>query len=349
MTVNGVKTYAVDTDQADALNWAAGRVLAGWSTASVAATLTDGSWPEDGTIKPMTGNHLVTLEDGTKRPGKLTGASVRRMLTAPAVAGFRVHRGVIVGQGNWPAILTEPVWRAVKSKLSNPRTVTRTDGTVYPIGAAHAGSGRRYVLTGGLAVCGICGAPMLAQVAQVLVKSLTRANGRPTYTDRATYRCSASACTAIKAEDTERWVTDEVFSMLTLTDLADRIAADDHAGRREEIGAQLATIDGQRRDLAAMWAAGDLNTSEWGTARDTLAATERELNSELATKAEPPARVAISEARESWGSMDLGERREFIRLFVESVTIGRATPGLQRFDPDRISITWKGEDVAAAA
>jgi hypothetical protein len=39
--------------------------------------------------------------------------------------------------------------------------------------------------------------------------------------------------------------------------------------------------------------------------------------------------------------MTLGEQREFLRLFIEKVTISRARPGLQRFDPDRIAIEWR--------
>jgi hypothetical protein len=64
-----------------------------------------------------------------------------------------------VGAGNWEPILNELTWQACRLKLSQPRRVTRKDGKgSYPITEAHRGTptGRRYWLTGGLAVCGVC-------------------------------------------------------------------------------------------------------------------------------------------------------------------------------------------------
>jgi hypothetical protein len=39
--------------------------------------------------------------------------------------------------------------------------------------------------------------------------------------------------------------------------------------------------------------------------------------------------------------MTLGEKREFIRLFIDGVQISRARPGTRGFDPDRIRVNWK--------
>ena len=39
--------------------------------------------------------------------------SVADFLTAPMIAGLRVHHGEIVGKGTWEPILDEPKWRAL--------------------------------------------------------------------------------------------------------------------------------------------------------------------------------------------------------------------------------------------
>jgi site-specific DNA recombinase len=332
---DGGKTYEQEPEQAAAIRWAADRVLSGWSLASAAAALRE---------QGLAGAHQVTEPDGSTRPGRITAASVRSWLTNPTVAGKRVHRGVIVGKGGWEPILSEDVWQACRAKLGAPRTVRRSDGGTYPVGAAHTGySGRKYALSGGLARCGVCGAPMVGSVKQL--KGGAKRGGR----DVAYYLCHPSAggraCTGIMLGETEKHVVDRLFAELDKPGFLDAIAEDAHAARRDEITTALSAIDGQRKELAALWAKGKdkggLTSGEWQAARAGLSQTERELRAELGEKGPPPARVDIEQARAAWPDMTLGEQREFLRLFIEKVTIGRARPGLQRFDPDRIAIGWR--------
>ena len=327
----GRKTYEQKPEQAEAIRWAADRVLSGWSLASVASALRS---------QGVTGPHKVTEADGTTRPGRITATSVRSWLTNPTVAGKRVHKGVIVGDGNWPAILPEDTWQALRAKLGSARTVVRSDGGTYPVGPNHTGySGRKYVLTGGLIRCGVCGHPMVGSIKQL--KGGSKRGGR----DVAYYLCHPSAggraCTGIMLEATEEHVLGRLFAELDKPEFLDAIAEDAHAARRDEITTALSAIDGKRAELAAMWARGQRTSQEWQAARDALDMTERELRAELDEKGPPPARVDIEQARSAWPSMTLGERREFVRRGIERVTIGRARPGLQRFDPERITIEWR--------
>jgi site-specific DNA recombinase len=328
---DGVKTYEQEPEQAEAIRWAADRVLSGWSLASVASALRS---------QGLTGAHKVTLPDGTVRQGRITAASVRSWLTNPTVAGKRVHRGVIVGDGNWPPILDEATWQACRAKLGASRTVVRSDGGTYPVTERHSGySGRKYVLTGGLIRCGVCGAAMVGSVKQL--KGGAKRGGR----DVAYLLCHPSAggraCVGIMLAETENHVVNSLFAELDKPEFLDAIAEDAHAARRDEITVALSAIDGKRTELAAMWARGQRTSEEWQAARDALDVTERELRAELDEKGPPPARVDIEQARSAWPSMTLGEKREFVRRGIERVTIGRARPGLQRFDPDRITIEWR--------
>jgi len=320
VTADGVRTYVIVPEQADAIRWAADRVLAGWSLASVAAALAG---------RGIKGAH----------GGDLTASSVRGMLTSPTVAGKRVHRGQVTGDGNWPPILGEATWQACRARLGGPRRVTRADGKDYPVTPAHnPGTGRRYALTG-LAYCGVCGAVMTGSVKQI--RGGARRGGR----DVPYLLCHPSkggrACTGIMLEPAEQHVADTLFAELDKPAFLDAIAEDTHATRREEITTSLSAIDGQRADLARMWAAGDLTAAEWQAARTGLDTRERGLRAELDAKAPPPARADIAGARAAWPLMTLGERREFLRLFISRVVILPATPGLQRVDPARVEITWR--------
>jgi len=306
----GDKTYLVVPEQADAIRWAAQMVLAGWSLSNVAAGLRD---------RALAGAH----------GGTLTAGSVRSMLTKPTIAGWRVHGGRTVGRGNWPPI------------LDAPRSVKRSDGGTYPVGPAHTGStGRKYTLTGGLAVCGECDAPLTGSL-----KQLKRKKGSQTWDVKAYYLCHPAkggrACVGMMAELAEKNVADRLFAELDKPEFLEAVAADDHEARREQITAALGASDRKRDELAAMWATDALTSAEWQTARRAQAETEQRLRAEMAAVPPPLARVSIGQARASWPDMTLDERREFLRLFIARVTISRAVPGTHGFDPGRIAIEWR--------
>jgi len=337
---HGDKSYVIVPEQADAIRWAARMVLAGWSLSSVAAGLRGRGLTGPHRVKVKNAAGQVVTDDQGKpvtRPSTLTPGSVKSMLTKPTIAGWRVHGGRTVGRGNWPPILDEDTWQACRAKLSAGRTVQRSDGGTYPVGRAHAGySGRKYTLTGGLAVCGVCGAPLIGSMKQLN-------GGKRTV---AYLLCHPNrggrACTGIMLDRTEQNVAGRLFAELDKPEFLQQVAADDHAGRRAQITAALEAADRQRGELAAMWATpGELTSAEWQTARRALAEREQELRAELAAVPPPLTKVSIADARGSWPGMTLGERREFLRLFIERVTISRAVPGTHGFDPGRIGIEWR--------
>jgi site-specific DNA recombinase len=89
---------------AEAIRWAAHKVLSGWSLPTVAAA------PRE---RGLTGAH----------GGRLTVGSVRQMVTNPTVAGHRIHQGRDLGKASWEPFLTEDVWqRAGRSCLRPGRS-----------------------------------------------------------------------------------------------------------------------------------------------------------------------------------------------------------------------------------
>ena len=322
----GAKTYVIVPEQADAIRSAAQMVLAGWSLNRVAAELRERGLAGPHRVKVKTPAGDVLTDDQGRpvtRATALTAGSVRSMLTKPTIAGWRVHGGRTVGRGNWEPILDDDTWQACRARLNGPRTVKRSDGGTYPVTSAHSGySGRKYTLTGGLAVCGVCSAPLVGTIKQL------KGGKRPSMPYLICHPTRGGrACTGIMLEATERNVADRLFAELDKPEFLEAVAADDHGARREQITAALGASDGKRAELAAMWAADDLTSAEWQAARRAQAETEQKLRAELASVPPPLARVSIGHARASWPDMTLDERREFLRLFIERVTISRAKPG----------------------
>jgi DNA invertase Pin-like site-specific DNA recombinase len=323
---DGNKTYAAIPEQAEAIRWAADRVLSGWSLTNIANELT---------ARGLQGAH----------GGRLSTTSVKGMLTNPTVAGHRVHQGRIVGPGNWPAILPEDTWQAVRAKLSASRVVRRKGASDYAVDVhVHTGgaAGRRYLLTGGLAVCDICKAPLLGTMKQVRSKSAMRVLPylicHPNKGGR--------GCIGVMLERTEQHVVDELFKELDKPDFLNAIASDNHAALREKIASDLAVVERKRNELAGMWNLPPghpdaLTTNEWQTARRAQAEQEQELRAAFAEVPPPVIDVDIDQARAAWPDMTLDEQREFVRLFVELVTVKRAKPGTKGFDSNRIDIGWR--------
>jgi site-specific DNA recombinase len=342
VTSDGVKTYVIVPEEAEAIRWAAEWVPSGWSLASVAAELCRRGLKGPHRVKVRDAYGEVVLDDRGQpvtRETALTAGSVRSMLTSPTIAGYRVHRGQIVGRGNWEAILDEKTWRACRARLSAPRMVDRSDGRAYPVTTSHTGfRGRRYALTGGLAVCGVCGARLLGQVLQA-------ANGKPYLVcSRRKNGDEKGAHVGIMLEATEAFVVDQLFAELDKPEFLAAIAADDHAERRSEIMDSLEHIEAQRNELAKMWGTpGGLTSAEWQAARQALNDTERQLQAELDEKQPPPQVADIGRVRATWPYLDLGEQRAFLRLFIDRVVIMKATPGRKGFDPNRLVIHFVGD------
>ncbi|HKS45133.1 MAG TPA: recombinase family protein [Amycolatopsis sp.] len=318
-TEDGAKTYEQVPEEADAIRQAAEWVLSGWSLANIAAEFRS--------------RGLIGAHGGTIWP-----SAVRNWVTLPTVAGHRVYRGQIVARGNWEPILDEATWQACKLKLSQPRRVKRADGKgTYPIGDQHKGNpaGRKYLLTGGLAVCGVCGARLTGSLKQMKNQRVPYLTCHP--------NVGGKGCIGIVLEKTETFVVDRLWAELDKPEFLNAIAADEHGLRRDAITKELDGLERQRGELAAMWGTpGALTSVEWQEARRAIAENEQRLRTEYAGLPPKVVNVDIAGVRAAWPDMTLDEQREFLRMFIEKLTVIRAFPGRPRvFDPDRVKITWR--------
>jgi DNA invertase Pin-like site-specific DNA recombinase len=116
----GRATLEVIPEVAEAVRWAADRVLTGWTLTAVAAEMERRKVP-------------------TAHGGRWTHGNVKGMLTSPIVAGLRVHRGQVARPGTWEPVLELDTWRHLSALLDGPRRRPH----------------RTYLLSG-LARCGLC-------------------------------------------------------------------------------------------------------------------------------------------------------------------------------------------------
>lgn len=249
-------------------------------------------------------------------------SSVRRLMLSPRIAGLREH-----GEERYPA-----VWEPIISEDDHLRLRARWSSTREP-------SGRRYLLTGGVARCGVCGGKLIA---------------RPKADGRRCYVCANRGCGKIRvlAVPVEEFVASHVN-----THREHRALGGDAEPVRNDIAAirrQLAADEGSLEELArARFVTRSITEAEFRAARD-------ELVHRIADAQEAVARAERPMHAETWEDLyghwsppwetppgvdpdpdEFEAWRRWIVEFVESVTIRPAVKGRNFFDPSRIAITWR--------
>lgn len=293
---DGRSTLVVVADQAEAIRWAADRVLAGWTLAAIAREFDARGLP-------------------TRLGGRWLHSNVKSALTNATVAGYRVHRGEIVGRGTWEPILDQSTWRAVTAALARPERR----------------KARRYLLSG-VARCGRCGAGLTGRMQG------GRAGRRPIYF------CASSTggCDrlGVNAEPLEAHVVGELLAALDRPEFWRAFAEDNHEARRSELADALEAIAAQQVELAKRWAAKELPTEAWDAARGELDQRKRTIEADLAAVPAPTTVADPAAITSGWGKMTLEEKRAILTTFIASVVVEAARPGAKAFDPERVTITW---------
>jgi DNA invertase Pin-like site-specific DNA recombinase len=244
--------------------------------------------------------------------------TLRRMLMSARISGRREHHGVITADAEWDAIIPPDESDALRAILSAPRT-TRAR--------------RRYLLTGGPAVCGVCGAALVAR---------PRDDGRKAYVCASGPLFSGCGKIRILGDDFEQFVTGAVLERLDTPELAAEIAATDDTD--DDTVDELRRIEDRRVQLAELWADGEMSRADWTAARRRLDERTKELQAEIksrTTASRSTRLVRTRGLRDRWETLGLDEQKDVIGIVVDTVTVGPARRGYNRFDPNRISIKWK--------
>jgi site-specific DNA recombinase len=240
---------------------------------------------------------------------------VRRLLMSARIAGIREHDGKVY-PAVWKPIISTDDLRRVRAVFTAPARNSARPGAA------------RYLLTGGLARCGLCGEKLVA---------------RPKHDGRRCYVCATgpgfTGCGKIRslAEPVDDLVTDAVLARLdpeALASLSDTSAD-------TEVIAELERLELRGGELAEMWAVGEMTRADLRRANEALEARRAALEAQL-TRPKPTALLgAHGDLSKSWATLDVGTRRAVLESVLESVTIGPAVKGRNTFDPTRVSVAWR--------
>jgi DNA invertase Pin-like site-specific DNA recombinase len=327
----GRKTLEVDDRQAAAIRWAAESVLAGWSLSNVAKHLA---------AQGLTGAH----------GGRMKSSTVRKMLTNASVAGLRVHRGEIIGKASWEPILDETTWRALGAKLGDARTVTRVDGGTYVMRTYGRRKARRYLLSAGIAFCGVCKAPLTGSNKwRPKLNEKGERDPWPYYMCHPKEGSRGKGCVGVGAEALDRHVRDRLLIQVDDPDFIEQLTVDHHGAEREEIVKELAALDQRRAELSRLWALGERTSEEWAAAREVLDEQQGQLNFRLAAiPAAADHAIDLAALPTAWPNMTLDEKREALLFARTRVTLYPAATHGNALG-DRVKVEFLVDDATAPA
>jgi site-specific DNA recombinase len=280
---------------------AAGRVLAGEAVRSICFDFNARD------IKTVTGRDWV--------PQVLT-----RMLKSGRISGRREHRGEIVADAEWPAIIPAEDGNRLRAMLSDP--ARRKNGQA-----------RRYLLAGMLR-CERCGEPLISR---------PRDDGRRRYVCGRRPGSKACGKLAVVADELEELVVEMVSFRLEGPDLARALAS--RNGSDEDVHQrEVDEAAGQLEELAAAYGDRKITMVEWLAARGPIEARLERAKAALARSSGAGAVVEFigntSALRDSWDGLPLERRRAILFAVIDYVTIGPARRGFNRFDPGRVKPVW---------
>jgi DNA invertase Pin-like site-specific DNA recombinase len=265
---------------------------------------------------------LNAREVPTARGGPWRTPTLRRILTASLVAGFREHRGEVVGRAAWEAVLDEVTWRRLVAHICDPsRSRDR------PV--------RSFLLTGGMSRCGSCGGRLVAGI---------RESGARIY--RCVRSPDVGGCgrLQINADPFEACVVEDVMQAVDTDHLAEMLVEDDGA-RAGEAAEELADVERRLDELTDMYSVGEIDRRGLLRARSRL---ERRQEAARAAMSRQRRTVALDSytgrrgaLREAWPDLGFGEKRAVLEAVIDRVTVARAARRGPRFDRGRVKITWR--------
>lgn len=254
--------------------------------------------------------------------------TLRRLLQNPRLIGKRVHKGAVVADGDWEPILSPTIQRKVVAVLSDPSRHKTQPSRV-----------RRYLLTGGLIRCGLCGHALVSQPSS---------SGKRGYVCRATAPSFGCGKIRIAAEPIEMDVAERVLGRLASPAIRNRLQAAVATGgdSGELLADQIGDAEQRLRELGEDYGDGKLSRTAFQSANKRIEENLRELRSAIARAAQLESLPLAStpEALADWweNQASLERRRDLVATLIDHVSVGPVTrKGFTGFDPDRVTYIWK--------
>jgi site-specific DNA recombinase len=255
----------------------------------------------------------------TSTGGTWSPQSLRRILASPRISGQRAHHGEIVATAEWPGLISVEDGAAIRALLANPERRTNK-------------AARRYLL-GGLLACSHCGERLVAR---------PRSGGQRRYACAKGPGFSGCGKTYINADEVERFVTQAALHRLDSKDLVrsqaqrEREAPDAQRGLAEMDAAQA-----QLDELAHAYGQRQFSMQEWMAARkpieQRLTAARKQLGNVSRTNVLAGYIGNSDKLRAEWDSLDLSQQHAIVATIFDSVVVGPARQGFNRFDESRLT------------
>lgn len=233
------------------------------------------------------------------------------MFRSPSIAGVRIHRGEIIGQASWPAIITEAEWHQVRAIFDDPTRSTTT------------GRAPRHLLSG-IARCGVCGEPL---------------RYRKPSRQRPGYAC-ANYHVGRRADLVDEVVVGVIVGRLGMDDARDVFSRpdDSHTRAVDELRALRSRLEA----FADSAADGEITPAAFARieARLLPQIADAEKRTNAGTAGPVVELVAAEDVQAAWDALPIDSQRMAVRLLID-VTVNKSTAGTRRFNPDDIEIRWK--------
>jgi site-specific DNA recombinase len=303
----GERAYGYELDrmtivesEATTIRECAARFLAGESLVSVAA------WLQASGIRTATG------QNEWRTP------TLRNLLKSPRVAGLREHRGEIVGEAAWPAILTRAQHEQITARFKESAATNRR-------------TPRRYLLSGKV-YCGLCGTKMVSSPDA----------GRRRYGCRKGPDFGGCAKIFINAEPLEDWIVRAVLTRLDSPATAAAMrAVSDSSAESTTLTNELDALNVQMDELRTAMTDRLIPMKEWIKARgpieERIEATRKRLARLNSGNALAQYAGRGSDLFEAWDSADMTLQRQaaVIGTLIDRVVIHPAAAPSNRMDPTR--------------
>lgn len=253
--------------------------------------------------------------------GRWAPVTIKRVLTSPRTAGLTADGS----PAPWPAILDRSVWERVRHDLD-----ARSNGT-----AGQAQSDRRtYLLTGGLALCALCGRPLIPRPSN---------SGRRGYVCRSGPPSEGCGKIRVAADGLEDFVAVHVLGRLSVGKTAEqlrRLVRTDRAHLAELVARDEQWLRQLGEDYADNQIAREAFLAGQARVKHRLRMNRAELD-----RAEQAADLPIYGGVDLavwWAEASVERRRSLVHVMLEAVLVGPSRKrGTRVFEEDRVSLRWR--------
>jgi site-specific DNA recombinase len=257
-----------------------------------------------------------------------SAANLGKLLVNPRYVARAVYKGVEVADGQWPPILDVATHEKLKAVLSNPARRTQ------------AGRPSVHLLVGGILRCAVHS----TEARPVALGARAPDKGVRRYGCDGGDREGGRVHLVVAAAPLEKYVTDAVLHALDGPKLGEFLKLRATNGDRE-LADQLVADERRLRDLATMYARGEIDKPEWLTARPVLLQRIRSARDRLARRAEAAILADVGTEpgalAAAWKRWTLEQRRDVLRLVLEAVVVSPATRRGRGFDESRVELRWR--------